>query len=77
MPDILLYNIAKYMDGENIKRIIFINDNEDERTIKIQYKKKPKIADTTFNWTNAGGGLIVDLDSQSTTGNISLTSGTY
>ena len=74
MPDILLYNIAKYMDGENIKRIIFINDSEDERTIKIQYKKKPSVADTTFNWTNAGGSLIVDLDSQSTTGQSTLQS---
>jgi len=66
MPDILLYNIAKYMDGENIKRIIFINDKEDERTIKIQYKKKPIVADTTFNWSLAGGATtIVDLDQTS------------
>ena len=51
------------MDGENIKRIIFINDKEDERTIKIQYKKKPRVADTTFNWSLAGGATtIVDLD---------------
>jgi hypothetical protein len=68
MPDILLYNIAKYMDGENIKRIIFINDNEDERTIKIQYKKKPKVADTTFNWFQDTGSAttLVDLENDNT-----------
>jgi hypothetical protein len=61
MPDILLYNIAKYMDGENIKRIIFINDKENERTIKIQYKDKPKVADTTFDWC-AGGTAITNIE---------------
>jgi len=61
------------MDGENIKRIIFINDSEDQRTIKIQYKKKPLVADTTFNWfSDIGGSAIVNLDSQTITGSTQL-----